>query len=223
MEMFQPSLQLVVERDGEYTLHAVTITPNSSYSAGRARPGVPPGVRIIPEVYPVLLPLRTRGGPALQVLTPVRHRLRNLELGPAHGKTSLLAFAMIGDRVAGSTSIPVVATQECPRDPVPVDTSDWYAWLNRMPPGPASFHVTGVVYLPTPGYDARLVLASPQGINPEELILQLEVMPRPGVWPQVITPVSVRYDQSPAGVLYKGVLVREPDGDNWQLDVEVVQ
>ena len=35
-EMFQPQLQLETEPDGEYTLHAVTICPNSSYSAGRA-------------------------------------------------------------------------------------------------------------------------------------------------------------------------------------------
>jgi hypothetical protein len=222
VEIFQPSLQLVVEPDGEYTLHAVTITPNSGYSAGRARPGAPPNVRLTPETYPVMLAIRSRGGRTLQVLTPVRHRLRNLKLGPAHGKTSVLAFAMIGERVVGSTSIAVGPVQECPKDPVPIDTSDWYAWLNQMPPGPASFHVTCVAYLPTPGYDAQLVPASPQGINPNELILDLQVTPRPGIWPQVITPVSVRYDQSPAAVMYQGVLVREPDEDIVHLDVDVV-
>lgn len=222
MEILQPSLQLVVEPDGEYTLHAVTITPNSGYSAGRARPGVPPGVRLTPETFPVLLEIRARRGRSLQVPTPVRHHLRNLELGPKHGKTSVLAFAMIGERVVGSTSIAVGPVHECPKDPITVDTTDWYAWLNRMPPGPASFHVTGVVYLPTPGYDARLVLATPQGINPNELILDLQVAPRPGHWPHVITPVSVRYDQSPADVMYQGVLVREPDSDTAHIDVDIV-
>src|ERR1041384_4419748 len=68
VEIFQPRLQLIAEPDGEYTLHAVTITPNSGYSAGRARPGAPPNVRLIPEVFPVLLEIRARRGPALQVL-----------------------------------------------------------------------------------------------------------------------------------------------------------
>ena len=82
--------------------------------------------------------------------------------------------------------------------------------------------MAGVVQLPSPGYDARLVPASPQGINPSELILDLQVTRRPGIWPQVITPVSVRYDQSPAEVLYEGVLVREPDGDAVHIDVDIV-
>ena len=223
MEIFQPRLQLIAEPDGELTLHAVTLTPSTGYSAGRARAGAPPNVRLTSEVFPVLLEIRARRSPALQVLTPVRHHLRNLKLGPKHGKTSVLAFAMLGDRVVGSASIPVGPSHECPKNPVTVDTSDWYAWLNQMPPGPPSFHVTGVVQLPTPGYDAQLVLARPQGINPAELILDLKVTPRPGIWPQVVTPVSVRYDDSPAGTAYQGVLVREPDGDAVHLDVDVVQ
>jgi hypothetical protein len=223
VEIFQPRLQLSAEPDGEFTLHAVTITPSSGYSAGRARPGVPPNVRLMPEVFPVLLEIRARRGPALQVLTPVRHHLRNLKLGPKHGKTSVLAFAMLGDRVVGSASIPIGPCHDGPKNPVTVDTSDWYAWLNQMPPGPASFHVTGVVQLPTPGFDATLVRAEPQGINPTELILDLKVTPRPGIWPQVVTPVSVRYDQRPAGAMYQGVLVREPDGDAAHVEVDLVQ
>lgn len=223
MEIFQPGLQLSAEPDGEFTLHAVTITPSTGYSAGRARPGAPPNVRLIPEVFPVLLEIRARQGPGLPVLTPVRHHLRNLKLGPKHGKTSVLAFAMLGERIVGSASIPIDASQGGRKNPVTVDTSDWYAWLNQMPPGPASFHVTGVVQLPTPGFDAKLLRAEPQGINPNELILDLKVTPRPGTWPQVITPVSVRYDQSPAGAAYQGVLVREPDGDTVHIDVDIVQ
>jgi hypothetical protein len=223
MEIFQPHLELAVEPDGEYTLHTVIIAPNNGYSAGRARPGVPPSVRITPETFAVLLEIRMRRGPVLEVLTPIRHHLRNLKLGPKYGKSSVLAFAMIGDRVVGSANIPVTAVRECSKNPVTVDTSGWYAWLNRMPPGPPSLHVTGVVSLPTPGYDARLVAASPQGTSPVDLILDLQVTPRPGVWPQVITPVSVRYDQVPAGAMYRSVLVREPDGDAVQIDVDEVQ
>lgn len=222
MELFQPYLALAVEPDREYTLHAVTIAPNSSFSAGRARQGVPPNVRLLPEVLSVLLPLRARRGPSLMVLTPVRHRLRDLRLGPGTGHTAVTAFTMVGDQVVGSATIPFGGAQPCPRDPVPVDTADWYAWVNRMPPGPPSFHVTGTVLLPTPGHDVSLEYAAPQGINPAELILDLRVTPRPGIWPQVVTSVSVRYDQAPYEAAYSGVLVREPDGDAVQLEVEEV-
>lgn len=218
MEIFKPNLQLVAERDGEYTLNAVTITPSSAYSAGRARPGVPPNVRILPEVFPVLLDIRVRRGPALQVLTPVRHHLRNLKL---EGKTSVLAFAMIGDHVVGSSSVQVGPSQHPPKGTVHVDTSDWYAWLNKQPPGPASFHVHGTVQLPTPGYDVRLVPASPQGINPRQLILDLQVTARPGIWPHIVTSVSVRYDHAQA-IDYDTVIIREPDGDTVGVDVDVV-
>lgn len=222
MEIFKPNLQLVAEPDHEYTLHSVTITPSSAYSAGRARPGVPPNVRILPEVFSVLLDIRVRRGPALQVLTPVRHHLRNLKLGPKHGKTSVLAFAMVGDHIVGSSSVPVGPIHDPPRDTIHVDTSDWYAWLDKMPPRPASFHVTGTVVLPTPGFDVRLVPASPQGINPTQLILDLEVTARPGIWPHHVTSVSVRHDQSPS-IDYQSVLIREPDGDAVGVDVDVVQ
>jgi len=222
MEMFQPNLLLATEPDGEFTLHSVTLTPNSCYSAGRAEPGVPPSVRLLPEVFSVLLPVRVRRGPCLMVLTPVRHRLRNLRLGAPHGKTTVTAFVMNGMQVLGSASIPVVSTQGCPKEPLPLDTSDWYAWVNRMPPGPASFHVTGTVTLPSPGYDVQLEYASPQGINPAELILELRVAKRPGLWPQVVTNVTVRYDVPDYQAAYETVLVRLPAGDGIQLEVEEV-
>jgi hypothetical protein len=224
MQIFQPSLLLSVEPDGQFMLDAVTITPNSGYSAGRAWHGVPPNIRLTSEVYPVLLNLHARTGPALQVLTPVRHHLRNLKLGPKHGKTSVMAFVMLKGHHLGSASIVVGPTHECPRqDPVPVDTRDWYAWLNKMPGGPASFHVTGLVYLPTPGYEVKLVPAAPQGINPAELILDLQVTPKTGFWPEVVTAVAVRYEQREVTVDYKGVLVREPDGDAVHFEVEEVR
>jgi hypothetical protein len=216
--MFHPNLVLSREPDGEFTLDAVTITPNSSYSAGRGHPGVPSNVRITPETFSVLLPIRTHIGPAAMVLTPVRHQLRNLDL---KSKNTLLAFTTIGDRVVGSASIPVHAGCMLPKkDPVPIETSGWFAWANLMPGSQRSFHVIGTVLLPTPGYEAKLEVASPQGINPRDLILDLHLVKKPGIWPQHVTPVLVRYDRTPYDGGYQTVLVREPDGDVVQLDVE---
>src|SRR5258705_12900601 len=101
---FEPHLTLMRESDGEYTLHAVTITPNSCYHAGRAARAVPPTVLVLPEVEPVVLHITHRRGMCLQVLTPVRHHVANLKLGASHGKTTLTAFAMIGDAIVGAAT-----------------------------------------------------------------------------------------------------------------------
>lgn len=223
MVTFEPQLKLTREPDGEFTLHTVTLTPSACYSAGRAVVEPPANVRLLPEVLPVQLHVRVRKGPCLHVLTPVRHRIHDLRLGPAHGKSSVVAFAMIHGTIAGSASLRVDEpdTHQNP-EPKPVYTSDWYAWLNRMPPGPASFHVTGTVQVPHPGFEARLVAAAPQGIHPKELILDLVLTERPGFWPQVVTSLNVRYDEAPAGVEYTGVLIRKPGNDAVHLDVEQV-
>lgn len=89
-----------------------------------------------------------------------------------------------------------------------------------MPPAPGSFHVTGVVVMPSPGYDVRLVPASPQGLDPAELVLELWIGERPGFWPQVVTPVTVRYDVESYQGSYETVLVRLPSGREIPLDVD---
>lgn len=224
MELFQPSLSLVLQRNGRFTLRSVTLTPNSCFYAGRAEIGVPPNVRVLPEVLPVLLHINRRGGPiCLQVITPVHHQLRNLELGPEAGKTTVTAFVLLDGMVVGSASIPVtepaveVGTEEEGKKKkpgygdgavCPFETRDWYAWVNLMPPGPPSFHVVGSVLAPTPGYEARMKPAVPQGINPNQLILEIELVPLPGFWPQVLTWISARYDQENYDGAYTEVAIR---------------
>jgi hypothetical protein len=101
-------------------------------------------------------------------------------------------------------------------------TSDWHAWLNKMPPGPASFHVTGTVTLPTRGYDVSLSRSSPQGSDLLELILDLVVTRQPGTWPRQATQISVRYDDSNVAVPYKKVRIRWPGGTPVSLAVDEV-
>jgi hypothetical protein len=223
MELFQPSLSLILQRNGRYTLRSVTLTPNSCYYAGKAEIGVPPNVRVLPEVLPVMLHINRRGGICLQVITPVNHMLRNLKLGPEHGKTTVTAFAMLDGMVVGTSSIDVkepavqleaegsaeAAKEYGKGGPIcPFDTRDWYAWVDLMPPGPKSFHVVGSVLAPTPGYKASMKPAVPQGINPKQLILELELVPLPGNWPQVLTWIEARYDQESFDGDYDEVAIR---------------
>ncbi|HYR21467.1 MAG TPA: hypothetical protein VEP30_00905 [Chthoniobacterales bacterium] len=74
-------------------------------------------------------------------------------------------------------------------------TRNWYAWINTMPPKPDDFHVTGEVRVGNPGVYALLTKKEPQGINPAILLLDLHLVQRPGIWPQVVSWVPARYDE----------------------------
>ncbi len=74
-----------------------------------------------------------------------------------------------------------------------VQTDNWHAWNDLMPPAPFEFHIVGDVQVPNPGVEPLLAYRSPQGINPAYLLLDLHLMQRPGVWPQVVVTKQVRY------------------------------
>ncbi|MCX4242272.1 hypothetical protein [Paraliomyxa miuraensis] len=94
---------------------------------------------------------------------------------------------------------------------LPLRTSRWFAWVDRMPPWPGALHVTGVVVMSSAGYDVRLV-PSPQQRDPDVLVLELEITERPGSWPREVTPITVRYDGRPEAGTYEKVVVRLPSG-----------
>lgn len=144
-------------------------------------------------------------------------------------ETSTLLTKALGKKLAALSGLtkliqswPKIPRPTTDSDSTAVDTSGWYAWINKMPPGPPSFHVSGTVHLPSPGHEAKLSMATPQGVNPSELILNLSVTMKPGVWPEVVTPVSVRHDVSSYDGSYSSVLVRHPGGGAKKLPVETV-
>jgi hypothetical protein len=74
-------------------------------------------------------------------------------------------------------------------------TRNWHAWINAMPPGPNNLHVVGEVLVGNPGIQGELTIRQPQGINPAILLLDLHLVQRPGMWPQVMTWKQVRFDK----------------------------
>ena len=86
-------------------------------------------------------------------------------------------------------------------------TQNWYAWLNTMPPKPDDFHVTGEVRVGNPGIYVLLVKKQPQGFNPAILLLDLYLVQRPGLWPQIISWVPARYDEINAVNAYTKVRI----------------
>ncbi len=221
MELFTPQLILSEERDGSFTLHALTLAPNNSFSAGPAEVESPPDVVILPEAIAVMLHIQHRGGIHLPVVTPVQHCVQNLALGDSLGKTSVIAFAVLDGKIVGEASISLQERgrmyQMChERGEDPIATSDWSTRTSAS----GTLLVSGTVTVPNPGYDVALRFASPQGINPRELILDLKLTRRDGIWPQVVTRVPVSYRQAGASGLYDSVLIRLAGGGSVQLDVK---
>lgn len=233
MEIFKPELTLHLQPNGRYTLSSVTLTPNTCFFAGPARVGAPAGVVVLPEVLPVTLELRVRRGPVcLRAITPVHHTLRNLELGPEHGKTAVAAFTVFEGVVVGSSTIDVRAGAEAPaalaakgggEATCPLGSRDWKAWENRMPGGKPSLHVLGQVLAPTPCYQVGLKPAQPQGINPKQLILDVSLTPLPVPCIDVLTWLEARYDQDPYDGQYDEVAIRCGGEIYAVVPIEIVQ
>ena len=104
-----------------------------------------------------------------------------------------------------------------------IETRDWYAWLNLMPPPPDDFHVIGEVYVPNPGVDPFLTPRNPQGINPAILLLDLFLIQRPGIWPQVFVWKQARYDKTARSIRYTQVQVFCGDELIADIKVDIVQ
>lgn len=76
-----------------------------------------------------------------------------------------------------------------------IQSKNWHAWLNTMPPKPDHFHVVGDVIVANPGVHPILAIREPQGINQNILILDFHLVQQPGVWPQVVTCIQARFDR----------------------------
>lgn len=63
-----------------------------------------------------------------------------------------------------------------------------FSAIQDVPPQKTLFlSVEGEVWVGNPGIEATLSYAEPQGMNPAILLLRLDLLQRPGFWPQVMT------------------------------------
>jgi hypothetical protein len=98
--------------------------------------------------------------------------------------------------------------------------TDWYAWNNLMPPGPPSIHVVGTIEVPNPGVEPSLTERVPQGINHSILLLNLDLIQMPGIWPQHVVRKQVRFDKVKA--VYSEVFVFADDVQIAKIEVRDV-
>jgi hypothetical protein len=72
-----------------------------------------------------------------------------------------------------------------------IETREWYAWNDLMPPKPDFFHLTGEVQVPNPGVEVTL---HPRGDTKGSTInMDLVLTQRAGNWPQVETWKAAAY------------------------------
>ena len=77
-------------------------------------------------------------------------------------------------------------------------TQNLNAWVNLQPPGPSRVIVTGEVQTNASNMIPSLTRAEPQGINPQQLILDLGINDTGGIGTQDVAFREVRYEE-PAG------------------------
>ena len=109
---------------------------------------------------------------------------------------------------------------------LPVSTSDWQAYENRMPVGIPSLYVEGDVRLPNPGYSAELVRPVEQNYLDDSLTLVLRIDEPTGnrVYPQVVDSTTVRYEDEFYFGDYENVIIKAEDGTTLEtIDIQVVQ
>jgi hypothetical protein len=70
----------------------------------------------------------------------------------------------------------------------------WYAHHDFMPGSPPTLHVGGTCTAPTNGYHFSLVRQEPQGINPKDLLLRLDV-DESEIANDVLTTYEVHYSE----------------------------
>ena len=80
------------------------------------------------------------------------------------------------------------------------DSENWYSWVNLMPgtvgsDGLTELRIIGNVLVANPGVNVSLTVGD-QGFNPEVLVMNLELVQEPGIFPAVLTWKQATFEQS---------------------------
>ena len=104
------------------------------------------------------------------------------------------------------------------------NTRNWSAWIDLQPPGPPALHVIGEVEVSASNKRPVLREASPQGINPEILLLDLSIQDTGGIGTPAFEYKEVRFDKSPVRARqYSTVQIRWEGNDIESVNVGETQ
>lgn len=76
-----------------------------------------------------------------------------------------------------------------------IESRNWHAWVDCLPPRPARLQVIGEILVSNPGVVPHLVERFPQRTESRDLIADLLLIQSPGIWPQVMTWKSVSFER----------------------------
>lgn len=84
---------------------------------------------------------------------------------------------------------------EVPDTPTPEECSDWNAWYDHEPPGPATLKVTGKCRFSRTSYEVDLRRQEQQGISPKNLLLERTVTEVEEGWADAETSRQASYEE----------------------------
>lgn len=147
----------------------------------------------------------------------------SINLGVLPAGRYVVTFYLRGDAYEGETfaaskSVVLSAQGEEDAQLPPNHSQDWHAWVNAMPPGPQTLHVTGTVSVPEGNKVVKLVRAVPQGFNPRILMLDLQMHAASSR----DTEVKVHYSEVASVDRFDAVHIRFPNGGDVFIDNIIV-
>jgi hypothetical protein len=107
--------------------------------------------------------------------------------------------------------------------PTTIETRNWNAWINKMPPPPDTLHVRGEVEVSNPGVHVALFKKQPQGFNPQIILLELFLIQQPGIWPDVVTIKPAAYEEVGQSLSYTNAEVFQQGETVASMPVQIVQ
>ncbi|MEO0400627.1 MAG: hypothetical protein AAF224_14545 [Pseudomonadota bacterium] len=102
-----------------------------------------------------------------------------------------------------------IGDQQAAACPV-LESGEWRAWVNRAPTvGEAKKRliVTGVVTLPTPGYEAEWRLGVTDRALPPGQMIYVKFNPPEGIVAQVLTPTPIRFETPTSFDVYRQIRI----------------
>ena len=109
-ELFAPSLALFKEKEGKYTLVALTYTPNSCYRAILTKDGFP-GKEKTSDAEGIQLIIKSEPGKlCVQMKWPVVHHYSGLK--PGKGKETVWVFAMLDGKIQGKNKVSLSSARD---------------------------------------------------------------------------------------------------------------
>lgn len=215
--MFQPRPRLIRAADGTYTLAVAVEVPTSCYRAGPVRPGLPDGGVGIPEITYYTLEILHDDLICAQMVHDITFTQPGVSLGS--GKDGVGVVAVLDGKIVGSGLVLAHAEKggsaKAAAAPLPGHAvllpDSVSAIVFGGFTGVLTLRVSASVMVRTSGYKAHLRPSQPQGINPDILLLELEVQPPTGIVFEVISTISAFYVDSPYQGSHTDVTVRAGD------------